>query len=43
MTVMNGSVAWDLEGNRDATKCIDIDPFVLYEAPVVKDPLEESA
>ena len=43
MTVMNGSVAWDLEGNRDATKCIDIDPFVLYESPVVKDPLEESA
>ena len=28
---------------EDATKCIDIDPFVLYEAPVVKDPLEESA
>ena len=43
MTVMNGSVAWDLEGNRDATKCIDIDPFVLYEAPVAKDPLEKSA
>ena len=43
MTVINGSVAWDLEGSRDATKCIDIDPFVLYEAPVVKDPLEESA
>ena len=42
MTVMNGSVAWDLEGNRDATKCIDIDPFVLYESPVVKDPLEKS-
>ena len=42
LTVMNGSVAWDLEGNRDATKCIDIDPFVLYESPVVKDPLEKS-
>ena len=42
MTVINGSVAWDLEGNRDATKCIDIDPFVLYESPVVKDPLEKS-
>ena len=42
MTVMNGSLAWDLEGNRDATKCIDIDPFVLYESPVVKDPLEKS-
>ena len=42
VTVMNGSLAWDLEGNRDATKCIDIDPFVLYESPVVKDPLEKS-
>lgn len=42
LTVMNGTVAWDLEGNRDATKCIDIDPFVLYESPVVKDPLEKS-
>ena len=42
MTVMNGSVAWDLEGNRDATKCVDIDPLVLYESPVVKDPLEKS-
>ena len=42
LTVMNGTVAWDIAGNRDATKCIDIDPFVLYESPVVKDPLEKS-
>lgn len=43
LTVLNGTVAWDIARNRDATKCIDIDPFVLYASPVVKDPLEESA
>ena len=30
-TVMNGTLAWDVSGNRDATKCIDIDPFTLHE------------
>lgn len=30
-TVMNGTLAWDLSGNRDETNCIDIDPFTLYE------------
>ena len=40
MTVLNGTVAWDLEGNRDETRCIDIDPFTVYDSPVVKDPLE---
>ena len=43
LTVMNGTVAWDIAGNRDETKCIDIDPFAVYASPVVKDPLEESA
>ncbi len=40
LTVLNGTVAWDLEGNRDETRCIDIDLFIVYESPVVKDPLE---
>lgn len=40
MTVLNGTVAWDLEGNRDETRCIDIDPFTVYDSPVVKDSLE---
>lgn len=40
MTVLNGTVAWDLEGNCDETRCIDIDPFTVYDSPVVKDPLE---
>lgn len=34
-TVMNGTLAWDLGGNRDAEKCVDIDPFTLYECPSV--------
>ena len=39
LTVMNHAVAWDLEGNRDATKCIDIDPCTMYESSIiVKDP-----
>ena len=29
-------------GTRDAAQCIDIDPFVLYESPVVPDPLERA-
>lgn len=28
---MNGTLAWDLSGNRDEANCIDIDPFTLYE------------
>lgn len=30
-TVLNGTLAWDLEGNYDETKCLDIDPFAIYE------------
>jgi len=40
LTVINHAVAWDLEGDRDATKCIDIDPCSMYESSkIVKDPL----
>jgi len=42
-TVLNDTAAWDLEGNRDTRKCIDLDPFVLYEQAVVCDPLSEDA
>ena len=36
--------AWDLEGNRDETTCIDLDPVKMYrESPVVDDPLEAVA
>lgn len=30
-TVLNDTLAWDTTGDRDETKCIDIDPFTLYE------------
>ena len=40
LTVLNGSVAWDVSGNYDPTTCIDIDPFVAYEAERAEDPLE---
>lgn len=36
-TVMNGTLAWDIEGNRDTTKCIDIDVFSLYELSSVEE------
>ena len=42
LTVMNGTVAWDVSGSRDETACIDLDPFELYSnTPVVSDPLAE--
>ena len=40
ITVLNDTVAWDLQGKHDPTDCIDIDPWVIYEAPAVADPLE---
>lgn len=30
-TVMNGTLAWDISGNRDESSCIDIDPFTVYD------------
>lgn len=43
LTVLNETVAWDVSGCYDPANCIDIDPFTAYEAPAVKDPLEEAA
>ena len=40
LTCLNGTVAWDVSGKLDPTTCIDIDPFVVYEAKRVADPLE---
>ncbi len=37
-TIMNGTLAWDISGDRDTTKCIDICPDTIYEDGVtVKD------
>ena len=32
-TVMNDTLAWDIGGNRDNTKCLDIDPDTLHDLP----------
>jgi len=36
-TVLNDTLAWDLEGKRDSYNCLDIDPDVLYELPFVNE------
>ena len=36
-TVMNDTLAWDIGGDRDVCKCIDIDPDTLYELPYCKE------
>lgn len=36
-TIVNDTLAWDVFGNRDNTKCIDIDPETLYELDAVKE------
>jgi hypothetical protein len=41
LTVINDTIAWDMSGNRDPYKCIDIDPFTIFENPSVADPLAE--
>ena len=44
LTVMHGAVAWDVAGAYDETKCVDLDPWVMYEeGPIVADPLEVTA
>lgn len=30
-TVLNSTLAWDIQGDRNPSLCIDIDPFTLYE------------
>lgn len=43
LTVLNDTVAWDMDGNRDPCTCVDLDPCELYETcPIVQDPLEEA-
>ena len=29
-TILNDTLAWDISGSRDASKCIDIDPDMLH-------------
>lgn len=38
-TVLNGTLAWDLAGTFDDTKCLDVDPLELYRvSPEVSEP-----
>ena len=37
LTVMNETVAWDINGNNDPSECIDIDPESIYKCPEVKE------
>ncbi|MCR5357193.1 MAG: DUF2442 domain-containing protein [Lachnospiraceae bacterium] len=30
-TIINDTLAWDVMGDRDPSKCLDIDPETLYE------------
>ena len=36
-TIMNDSLAWDVDGTGDAASCIDIDPDMLYSLEHVED------
>lgn len=39
-TVLNGTLAWSLDGKYDKYNCIDIDPYTIYEnGEDVEDPL----
>jgi hypothetical protein len=43
LAVINDTVAWDIGGNRDPHKCVDLDPFVLFEQPIIDDPLADNS
>jgi hypothetical protein len=43
LTIINDTVAWDMGGSRNPRKCIDIDPFTIFEQPAVADPLQAAA
>ncbi len=32
-TIINNTLSWDVTGNRDNTKSLDIDPLMLYSLP----------
>lgn len=43
-TVLNGTLAWTLDGKYDKRNCLDIDPYVIYEkGQNVADPLAQIA
>ena len=36
-TVLNDTLAWDINKNRDNITCLDIDPDTLYALPFVEE------
>jgi hypothetical protein len=36
-TILNDTLAWDIAGNRNVSKCIDIDPDTLYALQAIED------
>ncbi len=43
-TVLNGTLAWTLDGRYNKYNCIDIDPYVIYkEGEEISDPLEQDS
>lgn len=36
-TVMNDTLAWDIQGKWDNTTCLDIDPDTLYALPYAQE------
>lgn len=39
-TILNDTLSWNLAGNRDSSRCIDIDPDVLYHLPEVEEQVD---
>lgn len=35
--MLNDTLAWDIDRNRDNTTCLDIDPDTLYALPYVRE------
>ena len=36
-TILNGTLAWAVSGTRDCSKCLDIDPEMLYRLESVSE------
>jgi len=39
LAVINDTIAWDIGGQRNPRKCVDLDPLVIFDQPAVDDPL----
>jgi len=41
LSIINDTIAWDMGGQRNPHKCVDLDPLVIFEQPAVNDPLND--